>query len=578
MTVDAPILSPIARNAAGVTVVTQFQTGHGWTLLSGTTGDLNATGVGHVAGTQCVWFRGNGNNTIVGCRRIGGTAYDLTGKDIGLLLRVDEPNQILGGSANFVLYVGNTSFANFITFDLAASSSIKYFPRRNTSGTDYGGSWVHFTIPTDPSGSNSYTAKTGAQTAAQILANVTDWQIYHRDPNGSTPAKISVQEVYLVPKQTTYPNGVCCLTFDDGYLSDLNKVAPMLAAVGGRATSYVIQDQIGFSGTFLSLSQLQQLQNQYGWDVCAHSAAGSSHAAGSGKGMNAMTADAAIADVQAERDWLKANSFRGYHHFAYPHGAYCVYADGTGNTNDRVDETLAPYARTARTLYSKTPETIPPADPTKLRTFLSTTSATTLASVKTAADVTKRVQGAMVVVFHQIVDSGVSLSTQWLTSDLQQLVDYVTSLGMPLLAVSEVFGTGIAPPNLYGSQAKIMGYQMSTAAGNRWADTLAVSLASGTITATTTGPAVELGDRGTLRLTLTITGSPAGSSPTLDVAVQTSMDGSTGWTAVAAFAQQNAAGVTRKVFAGCDRFIRIVETIGGTGGPSFDRTVVGEAV
>lgn len=571
--VDPPTATPIARNVAGVTVVTQFQTGHGWTLLSGVTGDLNATGVGHVAGTQCAWFRGNGNNSIVGCKRVAGTAYDLTGKDIGLLLRVDEPNQLLGGSANFVLYIGNGNFSSYITFDMAASSSIKYFPRRATSGVDYGGSWVHFTIPVDPTATNSYTAKSGAQTASQILSNVTDWQIYHRDPAASTPAKISVQEVYLVPKQTTYPNGVCCLTFDDNYLSCITKAAPMLAAVGGRATAYIIEDQVLVNSSFMSLEQTQQLQNEYGWCVGAHSALGADHEAGSGQGLNALTASAAVADVTTERQWLRDSAFTGYNHFAYPHGAYCVYADGSGSVNDRVDETLAPYFRTQRTLYSKTPETLPPADPTKLRTFLSTTNSTTLAALKAAADVTKRVQGVMVVVFHQIVDSSASSSTQWLTADLQSFVDYAVSLGIPLRTVAEVFGEGTQPVINYRNSPN-MGY---TTGSGRYADTLALTIASGTIAATASTTGVELGDRNSLRLDLVITGTPAGSSPTLDVAVQTSPDNAT-WTTIASFAQQTAAGSTHKTFGPLDRFVRVTETIGGTGGPSFVRTISGEAV
>lgn len=430
-----------ARGAAGVSLVTQFQAGHGWTLLAGTTGDLNATNANHVVGTQCAWFRSNGDNSIVGCKRVGGASFDLTGKDIGLLLRVDEPNNILSGTANFVLYVGNTAFANFITFDMAAASDQKFFPRRaaGAAGTDYGGSWQYITIPTDSTGSNTYTAKTGAQTAAQILANVTDWQIYHRDPAGGPQRKISVQEVFIVPKQTTWPNGVCCLTFDDGYASCVTKAAPIIQAAGGRATAYVIKDEIDLSGTYMTASQLQQLQNTYNWAISTHSYLGIDHEAGPGIGFTAISADACIADIQLERQWLRDNGYVAYNHNAYPHGEYSIEQDGSGNTNDRVDVTLAPYLKTARTLYSKHPETIPPADRMKLRTWLSTVNTTTLASLQTCADIAKRTQSAMIVVFHQIVDSAATQSTQWLTADLQSLVTYVSGIGMPLRTIDEVF-------------------------------------------------------------------------------------------------------------------------------------------
>ncbi len=104
-----------------------------------------------------------------------------------------------------------------------------------------------------------------------------------------------------------------------------------------------------------------------------------------------------------------------------------------------------------------------------------------------------------------------------------------------------------------------------------------VTLASASVvTATGTTTAVEIGDKGTLRLLLT-TASVTGTSPTLDVAVQTSYDGSTGWTTVASFAQKTTATTERKQFTGIDRFVRLSYTVGGTT-PSFTVTVAGEAV
>jgi Polysaccharide deacetylase len=428
-----------ARQATGVSVFTQFQAGHGWTLLGGTTGDLNATAAGHVVGTQCAWFQGNGNNTVVGMRRTGAASQDLTGKDVGLLLRVDEPNQILAsGGVAFILYLGNTAFSNFITLDMTSTASTKYFPRRSTSGTAFGGSWVYITIPLDSTGSNAYTAKTGAQTAAQILANVTDWQIYHKDPAASTPARISVQEIFIVPKQSTYPNGVCCLTFDDGYASCLTKVAPIVAAASGRATAYLIKDQIG-TANYMTVAEAQQLQSTYNWAVGSHSYLGADHEAGTGVGFTALTADACTNDVQQVRQWLRGNGFTAYNHLAYPHGAYCIEQDGSGSTNDRVDVTLASVVKTARTLYGKMPETIPPANRMTLRVWVSTSNVTSVATLQTCADVCKRTQSAMIVVFHQIVDSSASASTQWLTADLQTFVTYLGAQGIPLRTIDEVF-------------------------------------------------------------------------------------------------------------------------------------------
>ena len=117
----------------------------------------------------------------------------------------------------------------------------------------------------------------------------------------------------------------------------------------------------------------------------------------------------------------------------------------------------------------------------------------------------------------------------------------------------------------------------STRSG-RFANLLGTTLfAAGTVlTATTTSNSIELGDRGTARITLAVTAA-AGTNPTLDVQLQTSPDGST-WTNLgSAFTQATGVTSQRKIFTGLDRFIQAVATIGGTGGPSFTFSLDGEA-
>lgn len=118
-----------------------------------------------------------------------------------------------------------------------------------------------------------------------------------------------------------------------------------------------------------------------------------------------------------------------------------------------------------------------------------------------------------------------------------------------------------------------MGYEK---ANGEWADTEDVELApSAARTATGNGSSVEVGDRGVARLLLDVTAA-SGTSPTLDVTVETSHDGTT-WRQVGTFAQKTAAGTERKSFSGLDRFVRATWTLGGTT-PSFTFEISGEAV
>lgn len=83
------------------------------------------------------------------------------------------------------------------------------------------------------------------------------------------------------------------------------------------------------------------------------------------------------------------------------------------------------------------------------------------------------------------------------------------------------------------------------------------------------GPALELGDQRVVRLSRVVT-EAEGISPTLDVTVETSPDGSDdSWYESGAFTQATAPGSERKVFA-CDRFVRAAYTVGGTDATESD--------
>lgn len=102
-----------------------------------------------------------------------------------------------------------------------------------------------------------------------------------------------------------------------------------------------------------------------------------------------------------------------------------------------------------------------------------------------------------------------------------------------------------------------------------------------TLAATANSNSVELGDRGTARLTLNVTAVGAG-TPSMAVTIQTSPDNAT-WTTIpatpGAASFTAATGVTsqRLIFAGLDRFVRAVATISG-GTPSLTFSLSGEAV
>jgi hypothetical protein len=99
--------------------------------------------------------------------------------------------------------------------------------------------------------------------------------------------------------------------------------------------------------------------------------------------------------------------------------------------------------------------------------------------------------------------------------------------------------------------------------------------ASAARTTSVAGTAVEVGDAADVRLLLDVT-AVAG-TPTLDVTIETSFDGSTSWRSLGTFAQKTAVSSERKSFGGCDRFVRANWVIAG-GTPSLTFSITGEAV
>ncbi len=112
--------------------------------------------------------------------------------------------------------------------------------------------------------------------------------------------------------------------------------------------------------------------------------------------------------------------------------------------------------------------------------------------------------------------------------------------------------------------------------GNQFRATGKVTLAGAVErTATGEGTTVEIGDKGTLRLLLSVTAAD-GTNPTLDITLQTSKDGST-WRTLGTFTQATGTTTERKSCSGCDRCVRANATLGGSS-PEFTYTIDGEAV
>jgi peptidoglycan/xylan/chitin deacetylase (PgdA/CDA1 family) len=242
--------------------------------------------------------------------------------------------------------------------------------------------------------------------------NAIGW--YVADKGGEEPVTAWWGGLSLVDEPS---EGVVSFTFDDGW-AEHHLAAQLMAEHGFRGTAYVIPDSIGQHG-YMTLHQLVDLQERYGWDVAAHHATPFTE-------MRPDELESAILGVQ---HFLVENRFpRGAAHLAYPLGKQ--------NTS-LVRPLVRKHFATAR-LASDGPETLPPADPHLLRVF-NVTDATRPEEVGAAARRALENKEWLILMFHHLVEGEPSNALEYGLDDFRQLLEQVAAAGIRVMSLARVW-------------------------------------------------------------------------------------------------------------------------------------------
>lgn len=386
-------------------MVTAMQAGHGWVTNGGgiSASNLNDTSTSAL-GSQSAFVTSNGAAGQCRLRKTAGTNFDLTGKQIRIWLKIDD----ITHASSMSLVCGNATFANTFFFPIWTAGAA------GASSYIQSGEWISIVI-------NFQDNQTGSNTGSPVRATVTDWQIGITDDNTGNPVTMHFGGLAVEPVPTTFANGVCSVVFDDGFASQFTTARPIMDALGFAGTHYVICDVLGTGGV-MTVAQLTQLQELSRAEIAGHSFANAVHTLG----YPAFTLPQIEADLAAMRAFLFSNGFRGYDHLAYPHGDF----------NPTILPLIGKYHRSARTILSSPEETMPPANPLRLRckTVLNTSST---ASLQTLVDNAFAQQGWLILLFHDIATTA-SASTQYSTANFTTVMNYLSTKPMPVLPVGDV--------------------------------------------------------------------------------------------------------------------------------------------
>ncbi len=397
------------------TIVTQMQTGHGWTIAgSGATGNVNDTTAGNfIIGSQAATITSGGTGANSSLRKFASTVPDLTNSYIRLRLRVSDITRL--GELKF--HVGTASNANGYGWSFFVNGGDNYLINNE---------WSIVTLSFADAVVQGTPAALNAQTDAEL-------RVY--DTNAGLPVTVQLQSVEVVANETLYPNGVCAIGFDDDFAGQkTNGGWAAMDALGYPATLYSINDYLGTGGR-LTLADLKIRQDEFGWEIATHALTGTNH----GLSQTGMTAAQVDADLSTQRGIQRLAGIFGSGGYAYPKGQFGATTDAV-STLDLVRKTCD-YARTT---HFRTMETLPPAEIHKIRgrssigglggyAVSNLTTATTGAIDRAVAN-----KSLLVLVMHDITTGASTSTTECSIADFQAVLNKLNSAGMPVRTLGSI--------------------------------------------------------------------------------------------------------------------------------------------
>ena len=409
--------APIPRQPQE-TIVTTFSSGHGWTNNGAGTFNLNDTSqAGVLSRTQHVSITTDATTNPSRVRLLSGLNLDLTNRYLRIYLKVDDPAKV----TSIYCYGGSD---NLTSFWLTRLMIPPFVSNLNNYGRFLPGEWACVTFALDDTD--------GAVTGSPNIAAITALQITVNGKAGETTA-VRLGGISTVPKPSTlYPNGVVSFTWDDTYLTQYTLGLPVFAARGVRPTLYTVAEAADTGGGAMTVAQLRELQDRYGWEVAGHATSWARH--NNSNGFVALTLSELHDEFRTLKSWMAAKGFLARDHLALPRGCTSTQIVSVGSqyfTSIRGDlqdanahESLPPSVCDGR--YKLV---IQPLDNTL-----------TLAQMKASIDRAKLGKSWLIWVGHKI-DNTTAAVSQAKTSDVADLIDYCIANSVPVRPVGDVLAS-----------------------------------------------------------------------------------------------------------------------------------------
>lgn len=397
------------KRTVPTTMVTTFANGHAWSASgTGAGTNLNDTAV-FSSGSQSAKVVTDGVGTAAFIEKTGLTV-NLTGKCLRIKFKVGEINTDYLKVNQLIVYAGDSALANTYSWTVMQPESAAGFQYTR------GGEWAYITL----SFADAVIAGTPNRAA------VTHIRLRSKDES-TGPLTVWWDEVAVVEDKTStlFSGGVVTLAFDDCDATVASQAIPKMSQYGFPGTIFSISDVVGTTG-FLTLEQMKIAERDFGWEVAAHSNSLADHSLD----FTNISIEDLRSNLRSHRSWLETNGFRGSEHIAYPKGGY------NESTLPVIKEIFASGRGTVRrTKY----ETLPPADPYRIRTF-QVYNTDTAANINGLIDKAVTEKAWLILTFH-IIRTPATAQTMYLPADFATIIDYLNTKGIPVRTYGDVLNT-----------------------------------------------------------------------------------------------------------------------------------------
>ncbi len=255
----------------------------------------------------------------------------------------------------------------------------------------------------------SFTLSSGSAWGQPDPAHLRAFQFWLND-DGTEPVSIKIGPVLL---EETLQDSAVAITFDDGWKSQYETAAPIMADFNLKGTAYIIPERIG-TDNYMSLEELRSLTDSFHWSLGGHYM----------ERLDNKTESELTAIFQAQQAWFDDNSFSAYD-FAFPNGA----------SGGEVMGIVPTYFRSARSIIEFR-ETLPPGNRYNLR-VLNIVPPVNPAVLEERLRTMDSKGEVLILVLHKI-GSESNAETEVSASEFQSLCEVVARSGIPVKTMEEL--------------------------------------------------------------------------------------------------------------------------------------------